>query len=105
MRARKVVTLAQERLRRLERRLDHTERRIRELNVQLDQATELLTRLVRVVAAQSRQSRKTLGRLDERLRRLARDITTSRTTDVRRLATLQRRLSTLEGRRRGDGAQ
>jgi hypothetical protein len=99
MASRKVVTLAQERLRRLERRLDQTERRLRDLHDQVDQATEVLTRLVRIVAVQSRQSRKALERLDDRVRRLARDITTSRTTDVRRLAALQRRVATLETRR------
>jgi hypothetical protein len=96
MAARKIVTLAQERLRRLERRLDSTERRLRDLNSQLDQATEVLTRLVRVVAVQSRQSRRTLDRLDDRFRRLAREITSGRTADVRRLAAQERRLSALE---------
>jgi hypothetical protein len=99
MPARKIVTLAQERLRRLERRLDANERRLRDLNAQLDQATEVLTRLVRVVAVQSRQSRRTLDRLDDRLRRLAREITSGRTADVRRLAAQERRLSALEGGR------
>lgn len=99
MRGRKVVPLAPQRVRRLERRLDAAERRLRDLGAQLDQSTELLTRLVRVVAVHSRQSRRALERLDERLRRIARDVASGRTADVRRVTTLARRLAAVEARR------
>ena len=96
--ARNVVALAPGRLRQVERRLDATERRLRDVAEQLDQATEVLTRLVRVVAVQSRQSRRALDRLDERMKRLGREIAKGRTGDVRRLAALERCLAALERR-------
>ena len=98
MAMRTVIPLGQGRLRRLEQRIDATERGLRDLAAQLDQATEVLTRLVRVVAVQSRQSRRALERLDERMKRLGREITRGRTGDVRRLAALERRLAALERR-------
>jgi hypothetical protein len=96
--ARTVVPLVAGRLRHVERRLDVAERRLRELAQQLDQATEVLTRLVRVVAVQSRQSRRILDRLDERVKRVARDITRARTTDLRRMTAVERCLAALERR-------
>ena len=50
---RTVIPLGQGRLRRLEQRIDATERGLRDLAAQLDQATEVLTRLVRVVAVRA----------------------------------------------------
>ena len=94
----KVVRLGHGRIARLERRLDGAERRVREMNAQLDQATEVLTRLVRVVAVQSRDGRKTLDRIEERVKRLGRAIAKGRTADVRRVTALERRLIALERR-------
>ncbi|HXJ32778.1 MAG TPA: hypothetical protein VMS22_01960 [Candidatus Eisenbacteria bacterium] len=93
-----VVKLPQGRMRRLERRLDLVEQRVRDLGDQLDQATDVLTRLVRVVAMQNRQTRKTLDRLELRIERMHRAVTTGRTADLRRVNGLERRLAILERR-------
>jgi response regulator RpfG family c-di-GMP phosphodiesterase len=98
MPGRKVVKLDHGRIARLERRLDTAERRVREMNAQLDQVTEVLTRLVRVVAVQSRDARKTVERIDERVKRLGRAIATGRTADLRRVNGLERRLGVVERR-------
>ncbi|MGH7893930.1 MAG: hypothetical protein ACREQL_04630, partial [Candidatus Binatia bacterium] len=65
---------------------------------QLDQATDVLTRLVRVVAVQNRQTRKTLDRLETRIERMYRAIATGRTADLRRMNGLERRIAVLERR-------
>ena len=93
-----VTALAPERVRRLERRLALAEQCLRDVGAQLDQATEVLTRLVRVVAVQSRQSRRSLDRLDDRMKRVGREVAKGRTGDLRRLAALERRLAALERR-------
>ncbi len=93
-----VVKLPQGRMRRLERRLDLVEQRVRDLGDQLDQATDVLTRLVRVVAMQNRQTRKTLDRLEQRIERMHRAVATGRTADLRRVNGLERRLAILERR-------
>ena len=49
----KIVRLTDERLRRLDRRLAAVEEALRGTNACLDQAVDVLTRLVRVVAAQN----------------------------------------------------
>ncbi len=84
----KVVGLHAERLRRLERRLDAVEAR-------LDQATDVLTRLVRIVAILHRRH---AGEPEERVERLTRAVTRGRTADLRRLVGLERRLAQLERR-------
>lgn len=65
----------------------------------LEQAVDVLTRLVRVVAAQKDRSARTVDqvgrRVDQlgaRLDRLARAIATGRTADTRRLRQLERRI-------------
>jgi hypothetical protein len=87
-RAPKVVGLATAKVRRLERRLDAVEAR-------LDQATDVLTRLVRIVAILHRRHG---GAPEERVARLTRAVTRGRTADLRRLVGLERRLAQLERR-------
>jgi len=87
-RASKVVGLGAERLRRLERRVDAVEAR-------LDQATDVLTRLVRIVAILHRRHG---GAPEERVERLTRAVTRGRTADLRRLVGLEHRLAQLERR-------
>ncbi len=108
----RVVRLTAERLRRLERRmekvesaikgtntrLDGTNARLETTNVRLDQAVDVLTRLVRVVAAQNDRMNRNFEQLGSRLDRLTRTLLTGRTVDIRRLTALERRLATLERR-------
>lgn len=108
----KVVRLTSERLRRLERRVEAVEQALRgtnarldQTNARLDQAVDVLTRLVRVVAAQNgrmnRNFQHLTGRIDRlgsRLDRFARSVMTGRTTDNRRLVTLGRHMEALERR-------
>lgn len=84
----KVVALGSERLRRLERRVDAVEAR-------LDQATDVLTRLVRIVAVLHRRH---VGAPEERVEAFTRAVTRGRTADLRRLVGLERRLAQLERR-------
>lgn len=86
-----VVRLSDARLRRLERRLDALEER-------LDQATDVLTRLVRIVAVLHRREGGALGGSSGRVERLTRAVTRGRTADLRRLVMLERRLAKLERR-------
>jgi hypothetical protein len=86
-----VVPLRTARLRRLERRLDAVE-------AHLEQATDVLTRLVRIVAVLHRRYGGTLGAPERRVERLTRAVTRGRTADLRRLVQLERRLATLERR-------
>ena len=88
VRSPKVVALASGRVRRLERRLDAVEAR-------LDQATDVLTRLVRIVAVLHRRHG---GGPEERVERLTRAVTRGRTDDLKRLVGLERRLAQLERR-------
>jgi len=92
----KVVRLTDERLRRLGRRMEAVEAGIKGTNARLDQAIDVLTRLVRVVAVQNDRVNRNFGQLGIRIDRLARTILAGRTADTRRLTTLERRLETLE---------
>jgi hypothetical protein len=86
--AAKIVGLRDARLRRMERRLDALEAR-------LEQATDVLTRLVRIVAVLHRRHG---GGPEGRVERLTRAVTRGRTADLRRLTGLERRLAKLERR-------
>ncbi len=106
----KVIRLTAERLQRLERRmaavevaprgtstrLDRTNARPEESNDRLDQAVDVLTRLVRVVAAQNGRINRTFAQLNGRLERLSRAILSGRTADAQRLQRLERRITGLE---------
>jgi len=108
----KVVRLTSERLRRLERRmeavevavrgtntrLDQTNARLDQTNERLDQAVDILTRLVRVVAAQNDRMNRNFAQLGARIDRLSKAIMTGRTQDLRRMSRLERRVETLERR-------
>ena len=93
-----MVRLTDERLRRLGRRMEAVEAGIKGTNARLDQAIDVLTRLVRVVAAQNDRVNRNFGQLGIRIDRLARTILAGRTADTRRLTALERRLETLERR-------
>ena len=102
---RKVIRLTAERLRRLERRMDAVEQAQRGTNARLEQAIDVLTRLVRVVAVQNGRMNRNLQQLTTRidnrggrLDRFARSVMTGRTTDNRRLVTLGRNMEALERR-------
>jgi hypothetical protein len=92
----KVVRLTDERLRRLGRRMEAVEAGIKGTNTRLDQAIDVLTRLVRIVAVQNDRVNRNFGQLGIRIDRLARTILAGRTADTRRLTALERRLETLE---------
>ena len=92
----KVVRLTDERLRRLGRRMEAVEAGIKGTNARLDQAIDVLTRLVRIVAVQNDRVNRNFGQLGIRIDRLARSILAGRTTDTRRLAALERSLESLE---------
>ena len=108
----RVIPLTAERLRRLERRVEAVEQaqrgtnaRLDQTNARLDQAIDVLTRLVRVVAAQNERMNRNfqhltnrIDALGARLDRFARSVMAGRTADHRRLAVLERRLDTLERR-------
>ncbi len=101
----KVVRFTAERLQRLERRMAAVEEaqrgtngRLDQTNARLDQAVDVLTRLVRVVAAQNGRMNRNFSQLGARLDRVARAIATGRTGDLRRFAQIQRQLETLERR-------
>ena len=89
--SRKVTRLDDVRLRRLERRIDAVEGR-------LEQATDVLTRLVRIVAVLHRRYGGALNAPEGRVARLSRAVTRGRTADHRRLVLLERRLAKLERR-------
>lgn len=107
-----VIRLNAERLRRLERRMEAVEQaqrgtnaRLDQTNVRLDQAVDVLTRLVRVVAAQNarlnRNFRQLTSRIDAlgaRLDRFTRSVVAGRTADQKRLGVLERRMESLERR-------
>lgn len=104
----KVVRLTAERFRRLERRMEAVEQaqrgtnaRLDQTNARLDQAIDVLTRLVRVVAAQNERMNRNFQHLTSRvdllgarLDRFARSVVAGRTADHRRLAALGRRIET-----------
>jgi hypothetical protein len=98
----RIVRLTTERLQRLERRMAAAEEaqrgasaRLDATNARLEQAVSLLTRLVRVVAAQNGRM-KQQGRVGQRIDRLAKAIMKGRTSDLRRLGAAERRLEALE---------
>ena len=101
----RVVRLTDERLRRLERRMaavEATQRsqgtQLDEASERLDQAVDVLTRLVRVVAAQNRRQTRSFAQVNARLDRTTRAILKGRTADQRRMLQLERRLTALERR-------
>ena len=94
-----IVRLTDERLRRLERPMAAVEEaqrgtnaRLDETNARLEQAVDVLTRLVRVVAAQNDRVNQNFARLNARFDRLTRAILTGRTCDHRRMSKLERRV-------------
>jgi len=101
----RVVRLTDERLRRLERRMAGVEAEQRsrraqldETSERLDQAIDVLTRLVRVVAVQNRRLTRSFAQVNARLDRTTRAILKGRTADQRRMLQLERRLTALERR-------
>jgi len=70
----------------------------RRLIARLDQAVDVLTRLVRVVAAQNDRVNRNFDRLSARFDRLTRAILKGRTADHRRMSPLERRADALERR-------
>jgi hypothetical protein len=108
----KTVRLTDERLRRLEKRMAGVEQaqhgtnaRLDQTNARLDQAVDVLTRLVRVVAAQNDRMNRSFKALDDRLKalsgrldRFARAIMQGRTADTRRLSQLERHVESPERR-------
>ncbi len=111
-RNRTVVHLTSRRLQRLERRMAVAEQtlqgaaaRFDATTARLDQAVDVLVRLVRVVAAQngrfnqtSARRSKSLDQVTARADRLTKAIVTARSADVRRFGQLERRLDALERR-------
>ena len=93
-----VVRLTDERLRRLDRRLAAVEEAQQGTNARLDQAVDVLTRLVRVVAAQNDRVNRNFAQLNARFDRLTRAILKGRTADHRRMSSLERRIDALERR-------
>ena len=67
------------------------------VEARLDEVTDVLTRLVRIVAVMHRRGR-TATAPEGRVERLTRAVTRGRTADLRRLVLLERRLSKLERR-------
>lgn len=101
----RVVRLTDERLRRLERRVTAIEATQRERSALLDgtsarleQAVDVLTRLVRVVAIQNGRMTRSFAQLTARVDRTTRATVKGRTADQRRLAQLERRVNALERR-------
>ncbi len=98
-RPRAVVPFGAAQLRRFERRLADLETAVEATGARLEQAIDVLTRLVRVVAAQNQRVQRRFGRLDSRSTVLTRSVLIGRTADTRRLAAAERRLEALERRR------
>ena len=69
-----------------------------ETSERLDQAIDVLTRLVRVVAVQNRRLTRSFAQVNARLDRTTRAIVKGRTADQRRMLQLERRLTALERR-------
>jgi len=90
------VTLTEARARRLERRVSAVESAVKDTHLRLEQAIDLLTRLVRVVAVLNDRMKRNLGKLDTRQDRVTQSILAGRTADTKRLTALARRLDTLE---------
>jgi hypothetical protein len=100
----RVVRLTDERLRRLERRMAGVEEAQRRTNAlldeteRLDQAVDVLTRLVRIVSVQNGRVTRSFAQLNARLDRTTRAILKGRTADQRRMAQLERLVIALERR-------
>ena len=101
----RVVRLTDERLRRLDRRMAVVEaeqrsrrEQLNEASERLEQAVDVLTRLVRVVAVQNRRLTRSFAQVNARLDRTTRAILKGRTADQRRMLQLERRLAALERR-------
>ena len=100
----KVIRLTAERLRRLEQRMAAVEDSVRGINLRvdqtnarLDQAVDVLTRLVRVVAAQNDRMNRNFVQLNARLDRMTRAILKGRTADQRRMTHLEGRVMRSNG--------
>jgi hypothetical protein len=100
----RVVRLTDERLRRLERRMAGVEEAQRRTSAlldeteRLDQAVDVLTRLVRIVSLQNKRVTRSFAQLNARLDRTTRAILKGRTADQRRMLQLERRVNALERR-------
>lgn len=94
----KIVGLTGARLRRFEQRVAALEEGQRGTNARLDQAVDVLTRLVRVVSAQNDRVNRNFAQLGARLERLTRAIVKGRTEDTRRVSRVERRLEAAERR-------
>lgn len=92
-----MVPISDERLRRLEKRLAALEGDPGGAG-QLEQAIDVLTRLVRVVAAHHAQTKRLLAQVGARTDRMTRAVASGRTVDLRRLTAIERRLQALERR-------
>jgi prefoldin subunit 5 len=92
----RVPRLTEQRLRRLEKRMDALEDKVRRASARLEESVDVLTRLVRVVKAENEKMNRSFARLGQRMDRLSRAVTEGRTADLRRLATIERRLEALE---------
>jgi ribosomal protein L13E len=97
-RRRTVVPLGAAHLRRLERRIAALETTLATRTARLEQAVDVLTRLVRVVAIQHQRVKRGFGQLDSRSAHLTRSVLIGRTADTRRLTAAERRLEALERR-------
>jgi hypothetical protein len=69
-----------------------------ETKERLDQAIDVPTRLVRVVAVQNRRVTRSFALMNARLDRTTRAILKGRTADQRRMSQLERRIHALERR-------
>jgi hypothetical protein len=101
----RVVRLTDERLRRLERRMaaveaaQRSQRTLLDESIErLDQAVDVLIRLVRIVATQNRRLTRSFAQVNARLDRTTRAILKGRTADQRRMLQLERRVAALERR-------
>ena len=90
----RIVGITDAKLRRVERRIAAIEQEQRGTNERLDQAVDVLTRLVRVVSAQNDR----MNRVFARFERLTRAILKGRTDDSRRVSRVERRLDIAERR-------
>ena len=85
-----IVGLTEARLRRFEKRGAALEEGQRGTNARLDEAVDVLTRLVRVVSAQNERINRNFAQLGARLERLTRAIVKGRTEDSRRASRTER---------------
>jgi hypothetical protein len=97
-RRRTVVPLGAAHVRRLERRITALENALATRTARLEQAIDVLTRLVRVVAVQHQRVKHGIGQLDSRSTNLTRSVLIGRTADTRRLTAAERRLEARERR-------